>query len=62
LAASDIRGNKAALFSAVSLQAADREALGKFRWMVWKVFAVGPVAGGENTAFLKLQVECVELE
>jgi len=55
----DTRGSKGALFNAASLQAAEGESLGKFRWILWKVAPVSPAGGGEHTAFQELQVECV---
>ena len=58
----DTRGNKEALFSAASLQAADGESLGQFRWIVWKVAPATRAGRGEHTAFQELQVECVDAE
>ena len=55
----DTRGNQGAFFEAASLQAADSESLGKFRWILWKVAPVTSATGGEHTAFQELQVKCV---
>jgi len=44
-------------FIASSLQAADGETLGDFRWVVWAVSPVSKTGGGENSAFQELVVE-----
>lgn len=43
-------------FSAVSLRARPGQALGRFRWIVWRVFPVTPEQE-ENTAFQELSAE-----
>jgi hypothetical protein len=44
-------------FTACSLRAATGQALGKFRWIIWRVSPVNTIGGGENTAFQELNVE-----
>lgn len=44
-------------FSAASLRARTGKSLGNYRWIVWAVFPVSDLGGGENTAFQELSVE-----
>ena len=44
-------------FTACSLRAVTGQALGEFRWIIWRVSHVNTIGGGENTAFQELDVK-----
>lgn len=46
-------------FTAASIQATDKNALGNFRWILWKVTPISNLGGGENTAFQELAIEAI---
>lgn len=50
-------GASKSAYLAASLRAANRNTLGKFRWIFWSVSPVSNLGGGENTAFQELAVE-----
>jgi hypothetical protein len=52
----DTRQTPPADFIATSIRQSDGKPLGSFRWLVWAISPVTPVAGGENTAFQEFQV------
>ncbi len=43
-------------FAATSLRRSGGQALGAFRWLVWRVLPVTTAGGGENTSFQEFQV------
>lgn len=58
----DTLGLKKAEFTAASIRTPSGKPLGNFRWIVWSVLPVTATAGGENTAFQELVVNCGETE